>query len=195
MNEDALIKILEDLFAELQEVLAEVNKEADKVKERAPLDEGDEYLSEHFKLSEFTFSQTASREGIDNTPTAKHKENMKLLCEHVLEPIREHYGRPIKLSSGYRSRALNKAVGGSRTSDHSMGRAADFEIAGIANYDVAKWIEKNLNYKQLILEFYTPGSPNSGWIHVSYAGSPHKNQELTAVKRGGRTRYLNGLIK
>lgn len=195
MSEENIKQQLEEMFEELKALLAEVNKQVEKEKAPKPLQDGDEYLSKHFKLSEMTKSSTASRRGISNNPTKAHKENMKRLCEEVLEPIREHYGVPIVITSGYRSKTLNRAVGGSTTSDHSKGMAADFEVKGHSNYDVAKWIEKNLNYKQLILEFYTSGQPNSGWIHVSYSGSPHKNQELTAVKRGRKTVYLNGLRK
>ena len=186
---------LRELFEELKEILGEVNEEVEKEKAPKPLQKGDERLSKHFTLKEFTKSDTASRKGISNNPTKQHKQNLVKLCEEVLEPIREHFGRPIKISSGYRSKTLNRAIGGSKTSDHSLGRAADFEIDGLSNYQVAKWIEKNLNYRQLILEFYTPGQPNSGWIHVSYAGAPHKNQELTATRRGGKTVYSNGLVE
>ena len=154
-------------------------------------------LSKHFHLSEFTKSQTASRRGISNTPNAQQVQSLRLLCEKVLEPVREHYERPVNISSGFRSAALNRAIGGSRTSQHSQGQAADFEIAGISNVEVCRWMEKTLNYDQLILEFYTPGIANSGWIHVSYK-EPYRNQELTArrVSRLGRlrTEYVSGIV-
>lgn len=155
----------------------------------------DMQLSEHFSLSEFIKSQTALRKGIRNNPGPRQIEAMRALCTNVLEPARAHFGKPIKISSGYRSPALNRAIGGSSSSDHCKGRAADFEISGVPNYELARWIEDNCNYRQLILEFYTPGEPNSGWVHCAYAGPPFKNQELTAVKRRGRTQYLSGLIE
>lgn len=150
-------------------------------------------LSPNFYLSEFTKSQTASRRGIDNDPDAEQIKKLRKLCEEVLEPVRAHFKRPVIISSGFRSYMLNKAIGGSQTSQHSHGEAADFEIPGVPNYEVARWMEKNLNYDQLILEFYTPGQPNSGWIHVSYREGRLRNQELTAVRQGRRTVYLSGL--
>ncbi|OYX62519.1 MAG: hypothetical protein B7Y88_14235 [Sphingomonadales bacterium 32-64-17] len=151
-------------------------------------------LSPHFELSEFTSSQTALRRGIDNTPNLKARMALQLLCVKVLEPVREHFRRPVVISSGYRSPALNRAIGGSTKSQHSKGEAADFEIPGVANFDVAQWMMRNLNYDQLILEFYTPGDPNSGWIHVSFC-EPYRNQELTAVRcDGGKVDYLAGLF-
>lgn len=145
-------------------------------------------LSPNFTLTEFTKSQAALRLKIDNTPPQQAIDAMKLLCEKVLEPVRAHFGKPIILSSGYRSPALNKAIGGAPTSQHAKGEAADFEIPGLDNYEVAKWMEAKLNYDQLILEMRTPGQPNSGWIHVSYR-VPYRNQELTYDGR----RYLAGL--
>ena len=126
-------------------------------------------LSKHFTLAEFTRSNTASRRGIDNTPSAKHIAAMKLLCEEVLEPLRAHFGgRPVRVTSGFRSPALCRAIGSSSRSQHAKGEAVDFEIPGVSNYEVACWIRDNLTFDQLILECYTQGSPNSGWIHVSY---------------------------
>lgn len=154
-------------------------------------------LSKHFALHEFTRSQTASRRGIANNPGPAEIRALRMLCERVLEPVREHFGKPIRISSGYRGPKLNRAIGGSRTSQHMKGEAADFEIAGVSNVEVCRWMEANLNYDQLILEFYTPGQPNSGWVHVSYR-VPYRNQELTArrVRRLGRmrTEYLTGIV-
>lgn len=154
-------------------------------------------LSTHFHLSEFTQSQTAIRLMLDNTPNRTQIAALKLLCEKVLEPVREHYNRPVMISSGYRSPAVNRAVRGSRSSQHAKGEAADFELPGLANLSVCRWMERNLNYDQLILEFYEPGVPNSGWVHVSYR-EPYRNQELTAqrVIRNGRRRtvYKDGIV-
>jgi zinc D-Ala-D-Ala carboxypeptidase len=112
----------------------------------------------------------------------------------VLQPLRDHYGVGIKVNSGYRSPDVNAAVGGSRTSDHCKGQAADIEIAGIPNATLAQYIKDSLQYTQLILEFYTPGVPDSGWVHVSYDSNNLKCQALTATKKDGKTVYLNGLV-
>jgi uncharacterized protein YcbK (DUF882 family) len=140
-------------------------------------------LSENFSLREFTLSQTAVRKGIRNNPTPAHLESLKALCENVLEPIRAHFSKPVKVSSGYRSRALNAAVGGSNSSQHSLGQAADIEIAGVDNRRLAKWIEANLPFDQVILEGAKRGDPNAGWVHVSY-GPRHRRQSLTATFPG-----------
>lgn len=138
-------------------------------------------LSKNFYLSEFVSSQTASRFRLDNTPTEKVISNLRLLTEKVLQPIRDHFEKPVIISSGYRSLAVNRAIGSTDKSQHIKGEAADFEIPNVDNYTLAKWIEKNLNYDQLILEFYTGG--NSGWIHVGYSPR-HLNQELTINRYG-----------
>jgi len=151
-------------------------------------------LSANFTLKELTKSDTATRLGLDNTPDAQALENLKTLCEKVLQPVREHFGKSVTVNSGYRSPESNAAVGGSKTSDHCKGQAADIEIAGVANADLAQWIMDNLEYTQLILEFYTSGIPDSGWVHVSYDPNNLKKQELTATKVAGKTTYLNGLV-
>jgi len=152
-------------------------------------------LSANFSLKELTKSDTATRLGIDNTPDEETIDNLKTLCDKVLQPVREHFGKSVTVNSGYRSPELNSspAVGGSKTSDHCKGMAADIEIAGIANADLAQWIMDNLDYTQLILEFYTQGIPDSGWVHVSYDPNNLKKQELTAVKVAGKIQYLQGL--
>jgi len=150
-------------------------------------------LSANFTLKELTKSDTATRLGIDNTPDDTTIENLKLLCEMVLQPVREHFGKSVTVNSGYRSPESNAAVGGSKTSDHCKGQAADIEIDGLPNPELAQWIMDNLDYTQLILEFYIQGQPNSGWVHVSYDPNNLKKQELTAVKVAGKTTYLNGL--
>lgn len=152
-------------------------------------------LSANFTLKELTKSDSATRLNIDNTPNDEAIDNLKTLCEKVLQPVRDHFGKSVTVNSGYRSPELNSspAVGGSKTSDHCKGMAADIEIAGVANADLARWIMDNLTYSQLILEFYTQGIPDSGWCHISYDPSNLKKQELTAVKVAGKTQYLNGL--
>ena len=151
-------------------------------------------LSANFSLHELSTSETALRMGCDNTPDEEATENLRLLCEKVLQPVRDHYGKGVKVNSAYRSPESNAAVGGSKTSDHCKGMAADIEIPGVANADLAQWIMDNLEYTQLILEFYTPGIPDSGWVHVSYDPNNLKKQELTATKVAGKTTYLPGLV-
>ena len=150
-------------------------------------------LSANFTLKELTKSDTATRLGLDNTPDDAALENLKTLCEKVLQPVRDRFGKSVTVNSAYRSPESNAAVNGSKSSDHCKGMAADIEIAGIANADLAKWIMDNLDYTQLILEFYTQGIPDSGWVHVSYDPNNLKKQELTAVKVAGKTQYLQGL--
>jgi hypothetical protein len=151
-------------------------------------------LSANFTLKELTKSDTATRLGLDNTPDEQALENLKTLCDMVLQPVRDHFGKSVTVNSAYRSPESNAAVGGSKTSDHCKGMAADIEIVGVANADLAQWIMDNLEYTQLILEFYTPGIPDSGWVHVSYDPNNLKKQELTATKVAGKTTYLNGLV-
>ena len=151
-------------------------------------------LSKNFTLQEFTKSQTAERRGIDNTPVEGHIENAKALFENVVQPVRDNFGVTI-INSGYRSGDLNYAIGGSNTSQHCKGQAVDIECPGIPNYDVAKWIEENLEFDQLILEFYTPGIPDSGWVHVSYKTEDNRKGVLTAMKENGKTIYKPNLIQ
>jgi zinc D-Ala-D-Ala carboxypeptidase len=151
-------------------------------------------LTKNFSLHELTKSETALRKGMPNDPLDKELGNLITLAEEVLQPIRDHYGVGVKVNSGYRSPDVNAAVGGSRTSDHCNGMAADIEIAGVANAALAEYIKDNLKFTQLILEFYTPGIPDSGWVHVSYDENNLKCQTLTATKKDGKTVYLNGLV-
>lgn len=151
-------------------------------------------LTSNFSLKELTTSDTAIRKGLDNTPNETVTANLKLLAENILQPIREHYGKSVKVNSGYRSPEVNASVGGSKTSDHCKGQAADIEINGVANGDLAKYIVDNFKFTQVILEFYTQGVPDSGWVHVSYDPQDLKCQALTAVKKDGKTVYLPGLV-
>lgn len=151
-------------------------------------------LTANFSLHELTKSETALRMGFDNTPGEAETEALRLLAEKVLQPVRDHYGKGVKVNSGFRSPESNSAVGGSKTSDHCLGRAADIEIPGVPNAELAQWIMDNLEYTQLILEFYTPGIPDSGWVHVSYDPDNLKKQELTAMKVAGKTQYVPGLV-
>lgn len=151
-------------------------------------------LTNNFSLAEMVKSETALRHDMDNTPGEAEIENLKRLAEKVLQPVRDHYGKGVKVNSGFRHPEVNAKVGGSKTSDHCKGQAADIEIPGVPNAELAVWIKENLQYTQLILEFYTPGIPDSGWVHVSYDPANLKKQDLTATKKDGKTVYLNGLI-
>ena len=146
-------------------------------------------LSNNFSLNELIRSQTAERKGIDNTPSAEHQENLKKLCTNVLQPIRDHFGKVVTVSSGYRSPELCIAIGSKTTSQHAKGEAADFEIFGVSNKVLADWIHNNINYDQLILEFWSPEDPNKGWIHCSYSRDNNRKQYLRAYKNEGKTKY------
>jgi hypothetical protein len=150
-------------------------------------------LSKNFSLAEFTKSQTAERKGIDNTPQGEHMDAAVALFENVVQPVRDHFG-PTVINSGYRSPELNDAVGGSSKSQHCKGEAADIEVPGVANPELAQWIHDNLDFDQLILEFVTPGIPDSGWVHVSYkADGDNRKSVLTAKRIDGKTVYEQGL--
>ena len=150
-------------------------------------------LSKNFTMAEFVKSDTANRLNIDNTPEGEHLEAAKELFENVVQKVRDHFG-PTVLNSGYRSPDLNEAVRGSKTSQHCKGEAADIEVPGVANADVANWIVDNLDFDQVILEFYTPGIPDSGWVHVSYkADGTNRKSILTASRIDGKTVYTNGI--
>ena len=151
-------------------------------------------LTANFTLAEMVKSDTALRHDMDNTPGETEIESLKRLCEQVLQPIRDHFQKGVKVNSGFRHPEVNAKVGGSKTSDHCKGQAADIEIPGVPNADLAIWIMDNLQYTQLILEFYTPGVPDSGWVHVSYDPANLKKENLTATKQGGKTVYLKGLV-
>jgi hypothetical protein len=151
-------------------------------------------LSKNFSLHELTKSETALRKDLNNTPPQSAVTNLQLLVDRVLQPVRDRYNKGVKINSGYRSSEVNASVGGSRTSDHCQGMAADIEIPGVANAELAAWIVANLDFTQVILEFYTPGVPDSGWVHVSYDPKNLKKQVLTAYKKAGKTVYETGLI-
>ena len=139
-------------------------------------------------------SETALRHDMDNTPGETEIASLRLLCEKILQPVREHYGKGVKVNSGFRHPDVNAKVGGSKISDHCKGQAADIEIPGVANADLALHIVDTYEFTQVILEFYTPGVPDSGWVHVSYDPANLKGQVLTATKKDGKTVYLPGLV-
>jgi hypothetical protein len=149
-------------------------------------------ISEHLDLSEVTRSETAKRKGISNEPTAEHLENFKKLAENIFEPIRNHFNVPIHISSGYRSKALNTAIGGALTSQHCSGEAIDIDMDGssngVTNKMVFDFIKANLNFDQMIWEFGNDNAPD--WVHVSYESTgKQRKQILKATKTGGATKY------
>ena len=147
-------------------------------------------LTQNFSLNELTKSQTAERKGIDNTPSTEHQEHLKSLCEMILQPIRDHFGQVVSVSSGYRSPELCVAIGSSTQSQHAKGEASDFEIFGISNKELADYIDQNLDYDQLILEYWKgEDEPNSGWVHCSYTNGNNRKQYLRAYKENGSTKY------
>ena len=147
-------------------------------------------LTENFSLNELTKSQTAERKGIDNTPSTEHQDNLKSLCEMILQPIRDHFGQVVSVSSGYRSPELCVAIGSSTQSQHAKGQASDFEIFGVSNKELADYINENLDYDQLILEYWKgEDEPNSGWVHCSYTNGSNRKQYLRAYKENGSTKY------
>lgn len=151
-------------------------------------------LSEHFRLSEFLKSQTASRKGISNNPTDEHLKNIKVLVDNVLQPLREDLGMPLVITSGYRSEELNEEIGGSETSQHSKGQAADIECFGMSNRKLAEYIRDNFEFDQLILEFYDPDEgENSGWVHVSFHEDNNKKEVMTALSKNGSVSYQYGI--
>ena len=150
-------------------------------------------LTANFSLRELTKSQTAERKGISNTPTEEHIENLKLLCERVLQPVRAHFNKVVSVSSAYRSPDLCLAIGSKITSQHAKGMACDFEIFGVSNKELADWIHYNLNYDQLILEYWNENDINSGWVHCSYNTENNRRQYLIAYKEDNKTKYKSAL--
>lgn len=151
-------------------------------------------LTQNFTLHEMTKSETALRYNMANDPSSSEIENLRILCENILQKVRDYYGMGVKVNSGFRHPLVNSKVGGSPTSSHCKGQAADIEIPGIPNHEVAQWIADNCEFTQCILEFYTLGIPDSGWVHVSYDPNNLKKQVLTATKRGGKTVYIPELV-
>ena len=146
-------------------------------------------LTENFSLKELTSSQTAERKGIHNYPTPLHQVNLRSLCTNVLQRVRDHFGRVVSVSSGYRSEELCTAIGSKTTSQHAKGEAAYFEIFGVSNKELADYINENLDYDQLILEYWKESDPNSGWIHCSFNSKGNRKEYLRAYKNEGKTKY------
>ena len=147
------------------------------------------YLSPNFSLEEMCKSSTALRKNINNSPNDEQVKCMIELCENILQPIRDEFG-PFIVSSGFRSVALCEAIGSKATSQHAKGQAADFEVPGVDNYELALWIADNLSYDQLILEYYSGG--NSGWIHCSYVPNGRKQKLTIDNYHGTRIGLIDG---
>ena len=142
-------------------------------------------LTQHFTLEELYKSDVAARCGINNMPTPSAIENLRHVALNILEPVRAHFGRPFRPTSGYRCEKLNEYVKGSERSQHMTGEAVDFEVPGVANGDLAAWMRDNLEFDQLILELYTPGQPTSGWVHCSLKREGKKRRDVLTLVGGG----------
>ena len=152
-------------------------------------------LSKNFSLRELTRSSTAMRLGIDNNPNQEQLVNLTALSCCVLQPVREEHGR-VTINSGLRVLELNRAIKSGDNSQHVFGMAADLEAPAISNFELAKWIQDNLNFDQLILEFYEKGDPASGWVHCSYRTDGQNRKEVkTASRQEGRVVYEDGLLE
>jgi len=149
-------------------------------------------LTANFTLDELTKSQTAERKGINNNPSPQQIENIKALAVNVLQPVRAHFDKALIISSGFRCAELCIEIGSSITSQHCAddeAAAADFEIWGTDNEVLATWIKSELEFDQLILEFYKKGEPNSGWVHCSYSTNRNRNECLIAYREEGKVQY------
>ena len=144
-------------------------------------------ITKNFTLSELTYSDTAKKKNLDNMPSQTEYNNMKTLCEKVLQPIRDHFDKPLIINSCYRGKQLNEAVGGAKTSQHCKGQAADIEIKGMSNYDLACWIRDNMEFDQLILEFTDniKNDINAGWVHVSYVSPSQNRKQCLTINKSG----------
>ena len=149
-------------------------------------------LTANITLDELTKSQIAERKGINNNPNPQQIENLKALAVNILQPVRSHFDKPLIISSGFRTAQLCTEIGSSINSQHvadESAAAADFEIPGVDNKELAKWIRDNLEVDQGILEFYKDGEPTSGWIHCSYSRNKNRQQWLRAMREDGKVNY------
>ena len=148
-------------------------------------------LTKNFSFKEMTFSDTAIRKNIDNTPNIEQIVNLTNVCNNILQPVRDHFGKVVRINSGYRSVKLCEAVGSSGKSQHAKGEAADFEINGVSNAELATWCYKNLDYDQLILEYFDPqGDHNSGWVHCSYKADGTGRKSSIIINKHTKGKYL-----
>lgn len=148
-------------------------------------------LSNNLSVKEVTKSNTAKRCGISNEPTIEHLENLKAIALNIFQPARNYFKKPIFVSSGYRSEALNEKIGGSTKSQHSKGQALDLNahiFGGLTNQQLFKFISDHTNFDQLIWEFGTDEEPD--WVHVSYVNDrENRGERLVAYKKEGKTKY------
>jgi len=148
-------------------------------------------LTDNFSLAELCKSQTALRKGIDNLPKDPDVvAKMQTLAEEILQPIRDKFG-PTVINSGYRCKKLNTAIGGSKKSQHCFGEAVDVEVPCLSNRDLAEWVKNNLDFDQLILEFYNGKDPRSGWVHISYKDTINNRKQVLTINKQGT---FQGLI-
>lgn len=146
-------------------------------------------LTTNLSLAEATYSATALRKGIANEPTVTHLINLKAVAENIFQPCREHFGKPLRVTSGYRSKELNKAIGGSNNSQHSKGEALDMQSTeGYTNRDLFMFIKDHLEFDQLIGEF-PDDMGEFAWVHCSYKTEGNRGEVLVAYKENGKTRY------
>ena len=147
-------------------------------------------LSKHFKLEEFEKSMTASRKGIKNKAGAGEIKSLGDLCYECLEPLRAHFDKSVTITSGYRSEALCEAIGSKKTSQHTKGQAADLEINGVPNIKIAYWLSNNVDFDQLILEYFDKNDPAGGWVHISYNEKGNNRKQVLTFDGN---KYENGL--
>ena len=142
-------------------------------------------VSQNITLKEATFSQTASNLGIDNTPNTEQLENMKIAAKACFQPLREWYGKPIRINSFFRNQLVNKKIGGSKSSQHCEGKAMDISASSKEeNKKLFDWLKDNVKFDQLINEF------DYQWIHVSFNLGKNRKQVLAAIKKEGKTVYI-----
>lgn len=157
---------------------------------KASVRSGKMKLSNNLTLAEATKSATAIKHGIDNKPTGEHLSNLIVVAHRVFQPLRDHFGKPIGITSGYRSQALNERIGGASGSQHSKGEALDLDAdvyGGLENYQIFNYIMDNLEFDQLIWEFGTDENPD--WVHVSCKKENNRGEVLQCVKQNGKTIY------
>lgn len=142
-------------------------------------------VTDNFTFGELCHSGYAVRHGIENIPDEESKENLIQLAVNLLEPLRKKINKPVVILSGYRSQKVNKGVGGSKTSQHMKGQAADIRAIGMTPKELYEFIKQNMIYDQLILEF-------DSWVHVSYKASENRQKSLLAFKSNGKTVYKIG---
>jgi len=149
-------------------------------------------LTANITLDEMTKSDIAERKGINNNPSPKQIDNLKALAVNILQPVRSEFDKPLIIRSGFRCAELNIEIGSSINSQHcadNNSAAADFEILGVDNKELAQWIRDNLIWDQIILEFYKEGEPSSGWVHCSYSSDLNRKQSLIAYREDGKVKY------